>query len=296
MDFDFKKAKGAHGEVRATPMPSQADLDRFYREAYYGDGVSDTYSIDYSVDELAQKRLRAAATVEAVLQSLSGLGHSPKGLEVGSGEGFVLAEAMARGIELEGVDYQAAPVKKLNPDVMPRFHEAEPAAFLADRITAGSKYDLLILQNVLEHVRDPDGLLAELRALMSEDAVLLVQVPNDFSALQSLAMEQGRMLQETWFAPPQHLTYWNTDTIGPYLAAHGFDIVDGFSDFPIEIFLLGGPESYAINRELGRHAHRARVTLDLFVARNGLGAYLDLYRALYGVGLGRNMVLVLRKA
>lgn len=292
----FRKEVGPHGEMRAMPRPSQDDLDRFYRDLYYSDGVTTTYSTAYDSDELAQKRLRAAVTVEALLQSRPELGAESALLDVGAGEGFVLAAAAERGLQMTGVDYQSAPVDAFNPAIRDRFIATDPNAYLKEQIASGRRYDGIVLQNVLEHVRDPEGLLADLRSILTDTGLLLVQIPNDFSALQALATERGRLDKETWFAPPQHLTYWNSENVGPYMAAQGYEIIDGFTDFPIETFLWGAPTNYTKDRTFGPHAHRGRVELDLFFARAGLDAYLDLYRSFYRVGFGRNIVVVMRKA
>lgn len=296
MTDGFEKVRGEHGEIRAMPRPTQEELDTFYSKLYYSDGVTTTYATAYDEDELAQKRQRAAVTIEALLQNLQGESTSMKLLEVGSGEGFVLSAAAERGLQMTGVDYQAAPVDAFNPDIRDRFTASDPNLYLKERIVSGDRYDAIVLQNVLEHVRDPEGLLADLRTILADTGVLLVQIPNDFSALQHLATEKGRLDRETWFAPPQHLTYWNAENVRPYMAAQGYEIIDGFTDFPIETFLWGAPTNYSKDRTFGPHAHRGRVELDLFFARAGLEAYLDLYRSFYRVGFGRNIVVVMRKS
>jgi len=79
------------------------------------------------------------------------------------------------------------------------------------------------------------------------------------------------------------------------MKAHGYRIIDAFTDFPIEIFLWGNSTNYMKGRSLGPFAHRGRVELDLFFARNGIGTYLDLYRSFFKVGFGRNIVVIVRK-
>jgi 2-polyprenyl-3-methyl-5-hydroxy-6-metoxy-1,4-benzoquinol methylase len=290
--MEFKRQIGEFGEVRAMPRPSQHELDAFYEKTYYGEGVTTTYSAEYDADELSQKKLRAECTIEAVVQNIPGSPSEAEILEVGCGEGFVLSAAKARGLKIEGVDYQAMPVERFNPNCLDQMHAEAPASFLENVIETGRTYDVVILQNVLEHVRDPENLLSSIKSALKSGGLLLVQVPNDFSRMQALAMQQGRTEKETWFAPPQHLTYFNTENLGPYLDSHGFEIVDGFMDFPIETFLWGAPTNYTKDRSFGPHAHRGRVELDLFFSRNGLKPYLDFYRACYGVGFGRNIAVI----
>ena len=296
MEEVFAKVYGAHGEVRAMPRPSQEELNAFYGKLYYADGVTTTYSTSYNADELAQKRQRSNVTIEALLQNQAKDSRSLRLLEIGSGEGFVLSAAKTRGLEITGVDYQAGPIASFNPHCLENFVAADPNLYLKELLTSNDRYDAIILQNVLEHVRDPDSLLANIRTIMADTGVLLVQIPNDFSDLQKMAVEKGLLDRETWFLPPQHLTYWNSNNIAPYMAGQGYEIIDGFTDFPIETFLWGAPTNYSKDKSFGPHAHRGRVELDLFFARAGLEAYLDLYRSFYRVGFGRNIVVVMRKA
>jgi len=179
------------GYVQATPRPQQQELDNFYRELYYGEGVTDTYHVSYSDDELKQKRLRADCIVELLAQNFHRK-ESVDFLEVGCGEGFVLSSAVAKGWNVSGVDYQSAPVLAFNPDMVPQIVATDPNVYLNDLIASGVKKDVLVLQNVLEHVLHPEELLRKLQQLLADDGCLLVQVPNDFSDLQVLARQQGR--------------------------------------------------------------------------------------------------------
>src|SRR5450432_1047917 len=124
---DFKKRTHPLGYIEAVPRPTQGELDSFYREQYYGVGISATYQPQYSWDEIKQKELRAAACVEALAQNVPRDGASATFLEIGSGEGFLLADAMRRGWSCRGVDFQRAPVEKFNPAVLRSFTEANPS-------------------------------------------------------------------------------------------------------------------------------------------------------------------------
>lgn len=290
----FKPHLLGAGYVQAMPRPQQQELDVFYRELYYGEGVTDTYHVSYSDDEIKQKRLRADCVVELLVQNC-GQKETLDFLEVGCGEGFVLSSAVAKGWNVSGVDYQSAPVLAFNPAMVPRIAATDPNVYLNDLIEKGARMDVLVLQNVLEHVLHPEELLRKLRQLLTDDGCLLVQVPNDFSDLQALARQQGRTNRDYWFLPPQHLNYFNEKNLPEVARSCGFEFVDGISDFPIEMYLWGGAENYVTDKTQGKFAHQARVSLDLFFARNGLGKYLQFYRAAFQIGVGRNICAVLKK-
>lgn len=294
MNQKFEKQTLASGYVQAIPRPNQEELDTFYREIYYGEGVTATYHVSYSEDEIKQKRLRADCVVELLAQNC-GNAKSVDFLEVGCGEGFVLSSAAAKGWTVAGVDYQLAPVLAFNPEMAPLVAATDPNVYLNELIEKGIKKDVLVLQNVLEHVLDPEELLRKLQRLLTDDGCLLVQVPNDFSDFQTLADQQGRINRDYWFLPPQHLNYFNDRNLPEVAQACGFELVDGISDFPIEMYLWGNTENYVTDKTKGKFAHQARVSLDLFFSRNGLDKYLQFYRAAFQIGVGRNICAVLKK-
>ncbi len=293
MKTEYKKKKMEHGYVQAVPRPSQAELDSFYREIYFSENVTSTYQVEYTPDELLQKRLRADCNVELISQHLDKAGNISF-LEIGCGEGFLVASSVARGWDTLGVDYQLQPVEHFNPEVVPQVIETNPSQYLEEQISSGAKKDIVAIQNVLEHVLDPVDLLKKISGLLTENGCLLVQVPNDFSALQLMARGQEVTNEDHWFVPPQHLNYFNDDNIGNFVNSCGFEVVDAVSDFPIEMYLWGNESNYTKDRDLGKFAHSARVNLDLFLARKGLEKYINFYRSAFQVGLGRNMCLILK--
>lgn len=294
MNEKFEKQLVSPGYVQAVPRPTQQELDAFYRDIYYGEGVTATYQASYSEDEVRQKRLRADCVVELLAQNCGGKKFLDF-LEVGCGEGFVLKSAVSKGWNASGVDYQSAPVRTFNPDILSLVEVTDPNAYLNDLIEKGVRKDVLVLQNVLEHVLHPEELLRKLQQLLADDGCLLVQVPNDFSDLQALADQQGRIDRNYWFLPPQHLNYFNEENLPKVARACGFEVVDGVSDFPIEMYLWGNAENYVTDKTKGKFAHQARVSLDLFFSRNGLDKYLQFYRAAFQIGVGRNICAVLKK-
>lgn len=294
MNEKFEKQIVASGYVQAVPRPQQAELDTFYRDIYYGEGVTATYHASYSEDEIKQKRLRADCVVELLAQN----SHKTKSLEfleVGCGEGFVLRSAVAKGWNVSGVDYQSTPVQAFNPEVLTQVVATDPNAYLNGLIAKGVRKDVLVLQNVLEHVLQPEELLLKLQQLLTNDGCLLVQVPNDFSDLQALAHQQGRIDRDYWFLPPQHLSYFNAKNLVNVAKSCGFDVVDGVSDFPIEMYLWGAAENYVTDKTKGKFAHQARVSLDLFFSKSGLDKYLQFYRAAFQIGVGRNICAIMKK-
>lgn len=191
-------------------------------------------------------------------------------LEIGCGEGFLLSEATQKGWICRGVDFQRAPVEKFNPEAVAYFEEANATDYLEQAIAGEDRFDIVVLQNVLEHILEPKELLHGIRRAMTADGTVLIQVPNDYIRIQTCAVKEDRADSEYWFLPPQHLNDFNTETLAAFCDECGFDIVDSFSDFPIEWYLWGSKKNYAQDRSVGPLAHQARVRLDLMMAESGM--------------------------
>jgi SAM-dependent methyltransferase len=104
-------------------------------------------------------------------------------LDVGCGNGSMLALPLAeRGFSVTGIDIDERSIehaKQLAKDL-------PGATFLSGdvaRLQAG-RFEVVILAEVLEHMTEPVGLLAESAKHLAEDGVLIVTVPNGFGEFE----------------------------------------------------------------------------------------------------------------
>ena len=111
-------------------------------------------------------------------------------LEVGCGIGGFLDFARARGLEAYGFDASAAQVGEARAR-HPRVELATGVADYAARLATPVRFDHVVLWDVLEHLRDPARLLAELRNVMAPDGRLFVSVPSAGPVAAKLAI--GRL-------------------------------------------------------------------------------------------------------
>ena len=283
------------GHYAIEPSPSPETLAAYYAERYYQAPASASYAVDYDERELAHKRLRARLWL-SVVGEMVGPAEGGGFLEVGCGEGFLLAAAAAEGWSVRGLDFADSGLRRWHPELVERVEVGDAYALLARAIAGGRRHRVVALQNVLEHVVDPGRLLRDVAGVVDPDGVVVVQVPNDFSRLQRRALELGHVGREFWVAPPDHLSYFDTESGPAFAAANGFDLLDMFADFPIDWFLFH-PGSAYVDRDpaAGRAAHAARLELDLLLAERGIEPYRDFYRALARCGGGRNIAMVLRR-
>lgn len=290
----YNRKKTEFGFISADPLPTEAELSEHYSSKYYNAPSTATYQTGYSQDELEQKKIRA----ELVVYSLSQLPDTLTGktlFEVGCGEGFILDAAQKAGMIVEGVDFTDAGIMRMNPHLRDRMTAENAYEYLERTIASGRTFDACVIQNVLEHVIDPDRMLGLLKSILKPNGLLLVNVPNDYSALQELALQKGYIERDFWFGPVEHLHYFNTENLPPYIGSKGFIVRDMFGDFPIDIFLLNEHANYIADKSRGKAAHNARIMLDLLMSRHGMAAYHRFCQAMSGVGIGRNICVVAQK-
>lgn len=217
-------------------------------------------------------------------------------LDVGCGEGFVLAHFAAQDWTVAGIDYSHSGVDALNPEVSAYVEFGDLFALLQNRIQAGECHDVVWCSNVLEHVLDPLGLLGSLREVVAEDGLLVVTVPNDGGAYHEDLFARGAVSRRFWITIPDHLSYFTADSLAAAAAATGWDCLEINADFPIDWFLAHEGSNYVEDRSQGSAAHLARLYLERVIGAAGIQAANRFYSALAGVGLGRNITAYLRPA
>ncbi|WP_315981280.1 class I SAM-dependent methyltransferase [Aliamphritea spongicola] len=75
------------------------------------------------------------------------------------------------------------------------------------------KFDVLLMQNVLEHLADPVAVVAEIhKNLLNPGGLFIIDVPNEFNEFQ-VAGKEVNNLEEWWVAPPAHLNYFSSDSL-----------------------------------------------------------------------------------
>lgn len=124
-------------------------------------------------------------------------------LELGCGDGFMLNALRSYGWRVFGTertDSMAAFARK-NFGLTVYVEDNAP-------IPTGEKYDLVIMFQVLEHLRDPILQLTRAVSLLGPNGKLIICVPNR-------ASWQAKLCKEQWFHldVPRHLFHWSPDSL-----------------------------------------------------------------------------------
>ena len=271
--------------------PSVEELSDYYANRYYQQARG-SYELRYSDEELAYFRAKLAQR-HAVLQRIAPHGRSM--LDVGCGEGFALAYFRDQGWSVKGFDFSAAGVESQNPDCRDALDVGDVFALLDAEISAGRTYGVVWLQNVLEHVLDPVALLVSLKALLTPEGVAVITVPNDFSAVQREALSLGHIDREFWVALPDHLSYFDHESLPAVATGTGWICAEMLGDFPIDWFLFHGGSNYVRDRAVGKAAHRARVQLENLIHRRPVADVLAFWTAAGRLGIGRDITVFLQQ-
>ena len=291
MSKKFEKTMTTDGFISTHPLPTSAELKQFYTETYYQAPQATTYQESYDALELDYKHLKCKAIIHALKQS--GRLHGNTFLDIGAGEGFLLNAAVQHDFEVTGLDFSAYGVAKFFPELTGKHIAGDIFGSLEALIDQDKKFSVCTSTNVLEHVIDADLFLKLAKSVLAADGLLLITVPNDYSAIQQLALSENMIDREFWFVPPHHLHYFNTDNLIPFIESRGFKVLDAFSDFPVDLYLLHSGSNYVMDAAAGREANRARMHHDLMIVREkGLDKYLDYYRSMFQVGLGRDITII----
>jgi 2-polyprenyl-3-methyl-5-hydroxy-6-metoxy-1,4-benzoquinol methylase len=293
MSTEYRKRTSSHGYISTQPLPTVDELQKFYAETYYQSPKSSTYQESYDELEIEYKNLKCSALIHALSAIRPSV--TKTFLDVGAGEGFLLNAADKQGFSVTGLDFSAYGVSKFFPHLTSRHTAGDVFESLSSLVKEGKEFDVCTSTNVLEHVLDPDAFLQTIKKLMASQALLAITVPNDYSDIQLLALNEKKIDREFWFVPPHHLHYFNTENLESYMLSHGFEVLDAYSDFPVDLYLLHSGSNYIQDPSNGREANRARMQHDVMIARGyGLDKYLDYYRAMFKVGLGRDITVIVR--
>jgi 2-polyprenyl-3-methyl-5-hydroxy-6-metoxy-1,4-benzoquinol methylase len=268
------------GYYEVSPKPTTKELKEYYQNNYVEKKLQNG-EVTYTEDEIFHKSL-GCKEAYTILSKKSG-----SMLDIGCGEGFYLNYFEQQGWSVLGADFSKDGIHKNFPNLIDSFIEGDVFDTIDILINKESKFDLITINHVLEHVIDPKAIIEKLRCLMNKESVLRVSVPNDFSVIQNFLKSNGKIEKDFWICYPDHLNYFNVDGIRSFLDMNGFDVVDILAEFPIELYLMNDSSNYSKNPSLGKSAHEARISTENMMAKNSIEDLISFRRGCAGANIGR---------
>jgi len=200
----------ACGHLFLAPLLDDAEEERFYINDYpafllkRGDFKSTT-----PAEHFAKNKDEASRRLRLVKRFLS---HSKSILEIGSASGFFLSRIKPYVKDVCGVEPNSDRAGFANKKGI------ETRSSLED--VGNKKFDLIFLYYVLEHIKDPDGFIKNVKSLLKNSSSrIIIEVPNAAEALISL-YHSPAYNEFVW--QRAHCSYFSADTLKRLFAGAGF--------------------------------------------------------------------------
>lgn len=276
-----------HHYLRIDPIPTVEEVEKYYQEDFYSQAnpsfndsslevqEKDKYFFDSRWDRIYQ-----------VCEDHFGNMARKKIYDVGFGYAQALIYFQRKGLICSGIEPSPEGVAyALSKGINGKNGGIENE----HSYNTEEKQDIVLLINVLEHLRTPFDTLVNIRKhLIAENGILCIDVPNEFNAFQ-LAANKEYNLKDWWITPPKHINYFSPSALKHLLESAGYEVINEEASFPIELFLLFG-DVYVGNGELGSVCHKKRVHFEYLMHKHGYQDKLNkFYQALASLELGRQI-------
>ena len=285
-----KVIKKETGYYQLKEKPIKEELDNYYSNKYYQEsqGSYETEYSDAEIKYIKSKQRYLHYCCEKIL------GGGKSFLDVGCGEGWSLSYFKSIGCNVKGVDFSSFGIEKFNPEVIGFFVKSDIYEFLQNEITTSNRYDIINLTNVIEHVLHPEELLANLKNILSNDGIIIVTFPNDFSKFQYLLYDLGKIEEEFWIVSPDHISYFTKDSFSNMAKSLGFSIELVLADFPIDLFLINDYSNYIRDKSKGKQAHYSRVQTMNLLYDLDFELSAEAFLNLGAMGFGRDLTAFMK--
>ena len=153
------------------------------------------------------------------------------GLEIGSGNGWWLKVCQEKGITCTGVEPEKSFVAYHEENGLNVFYGFYPN----EAVKSEAGYDFIIFNDVFEHIKDLDDLIAALKQDLAPGGILIINLPMSDGFFYRTAVLLNKFgiksyLERLWqfyFHSP-HMNYFNQKNLKMLLGRHGFNNIADF--------------------------------------------------------------------
>jgi len=282
-----KKQDPEHGFYTADPIPTKEEVDAFYKKEFYDSNSkyfnNSSLLIQEQQSDFFNSRWEKIYDLSKSFFKSELL--DKKVFDIGFGFAQALIYFKNKGIKVAGLEPSDEGVKYAKEQGINNAYQCS----IENLEEVKDKHDIVLLLNVLEHLRDPKKVLLDIKSnVLNKNGLLVIDVPNDFNDFQ-IAANNEYDLNEWWFYPPNHINYFSHDSLKSLLKSCGYKIEYCTSSFPLDLFLLFG-DNYVGNPELGRECHNKRVNFERLMIKHNKKEKLNaFYESLAELNLGRSI-------
>lgn len=198
------------------PLPADR-LSEIYPPTYYSFASGET-PLDPDSNLVTRVKQRFDARTFSRVLRHAGARQQLAILDVGGGTGDIAAGLVAAA----GAGARAT-VVDIDPDSIDiaRMRGLDGFAGRFEEFETDSRYDLVLMLNLIEHVADPVGMLRRARELLSSEGVIWIQTPN----FRSLDARLFRRRNWTGLHCPRHWAIFSKPGLRQALGAAGLQVV-----------------------------------------------------------------------
>jgi len=280
------------GFAHVMPLPTAEETDAYYRT----NRLSDEHAPDdWFLHEAAQQFYWSRvykdwlSTLKRLLTDIELVRYDrkPRLFDIGAGAGWLLKYADDTGWQTSGIE--PSPKARALCEDKGLGHVSDCSLYDYEK----NYFHAVTLSLVLEHVVEPKQMLVDVRNALKDDGLVLLTVPSDFTSIQEIARKKYDL--PAWWVCAPHISYFSIDSIQALVRRAGFEIVDTWCQFPIEMMaLMGWP--YVDDEDLGRWCYKRKMEFEMAYYEAGKASELRrLQHAWCDAGIGREVVVVGRK-
>ncbi|WP_173049379.1 bifunctional 2-polyprenyl-6-hydroxyphenol methylase/3-demethylubiquinol 3-O-methyltransferase UbiG [Nitrospira sp. KM1] len=203
------------GLLSRVPEPDYESVTNAY--------INETYDQSYLRSELATQRLWFRSKVPTLMRYLLPVSRRriPRVLEVGSFVGGFLAEGLAAGWDMLGVDPGRDVVSFCRAQGLPVLRGTIPEAKLA------VEFDAAAIWNTFDQVASPDELLGYVAPLLRPGGILVIRIPNGscFDCAMNVRMTASKVKRSVIDVA----LAWNNLLTFPYLYGYSVEHIVGLT-------------------------------------------------------------------
>ena len=282
--------RNKYGYYTLKDVPTKQELEQYYAQKYYQEPEG-SYQKNYSDQErkfIFNKISQKYIVIKNILTNETNSNLSF--LDIGCGEGWALKFFKDHHWDISGLDFSSYGCKTQNPEYLKYVREGDIETNIDILRQNNLKFNVIWLDNVLEHVLNPFELLDKCRELINEKGLLVVEVPNDFSPIQQHLYQKGFIAKPFWVVRPDHISYFNKEGLISLCNDVGWGCEYLMGDYPIDLALFDERTNYIEDKSLGKDCHQVRVAIENFLDDISPEKTNEFYHSLANLGLGRNIV------
>ncbi len=240
------------GLVYVEPRPDAATIARIYDDpSYYTEG----YNLGVESENYFSRRDELLALYDRTMHDLERIvGRPGDMLELGSAGGFLLEAARRRGWRVKGIEISPPAIEYSRRELALEVFAGD----LFDAPFAPKSFDLIVADNVLEHVIEPERALRKLRELLRPGGHLVVVVPAYVNSIYfRMTLAAPHFVPRGWFGPglsrilklepgrepPYHIIEFDRRTVTDVIRRAGFELarIENSVPLPAELFKAKNP-------------------------------------------------------